>query len=146
VADPQYTPPTKTCRQCGIDKPLDAFRPRKDSTHPRGECRTCEYARRKADPRARQWLRGYHRARQAAGLERKRSGRRVNRQYDERERARGKLKYAVKHGKIAKPGACQECGAGGRIQGHHADYSRPYDVEWLCPRCHGKRHRLPDVA
>jgi hypothetical protein len=146
VADPQYTPPTKTCRQCGIEKPVDAFRPRNDcgDARPawRGECRACEVAR----PRDRQLRREYRRARQAAGLEPKHSGRRAGRQHDVREHARDKLKYAVKHGKIAKPGACQECGSGGRIDGHHADYSRPYDVEWLCPRCHGKRHRLPDVV
>lgn len=26
------------------------------------------------------------------------------------------------------------------MQGHHPDYSKPLEVEWLCPRCHGARH------
>lgn len=27
------------------------------------------------------------------------------------------------------------------LNAHHADYSRPLDVEWLCIGCHSRRHR-----
>lgn len=64
-----------------------------------------------------------------------------NRPNDKKKRARTLLNIAVRSGKIQKPTFCQECGAGGTICGHHYDYNRPYDVEWLCSECHGKRHR-----
>jgi formylmethanofuran dehydrogenase subunit E len=55
--------------------------------------------------------------------------------------ARQSLATAVKSGKVVKPMSCSECPETHRIHGHHEDYSKPLDVEWLCPRCHGKRHR-----
>ncbi|MDX1489368.1 MAG: ABC transporter substrate-binding protein, partial [Acidiferrobacterales bacterium] len=58
----------------------------------------------------------------------------------EKKAAHSILRSAVKSGKICKPETCQDCGSGGRIHGHHEDYTRPIDVEWLCPSCHAKRH------
>jgi hypothetical protein len=46
------------------------------------------------------------------------------------------LGTAVRYGKIVKPTACQRCGAEGRVEAHHADYSKPLEVEWLCKRHH----------
>jgi len=51
-----------------------------------------------------------------------------------------KVYYALKMGKLVK-GPCNRCGATENIQGHHHDYDKPLDVEWLCPVCHGKEHR-----
>lgn len=59
---------------------------------------------------------------------------------------------AAKHkGLIKSPGACEKCGeaerfsATGRslLHGHHRDYSKPLDVQWLCVKCHRKETRLP---
>lgn len=36
---------------------------------------------------------------------------------------------------------CEGCGTMIEIQGHHYDYSKPYEVDWLCRRCHGAEHR-----
>lgn len=58
-----------------------------------------------------------------------------------KKRAGELLRNAVHAGKIVKPDSCQECGQAGMIHGHHADYSKPMSVEWLCGICHGKRHR-----
>ncbi len=60
---------------------------------------------------------------------------------DEKKRARMLLNIAIRDGRVRKPVCCQECGKNGMIYGHHPDYSLPYDVEWLCSECHGKRHR-----
>lgn len=54
--------------------------------------------------------------------------------------ARSKLRYAVRSGYIKKPLLCQECLSGKNIQAHHKDYSRPFFVDWLCGKCHKKRH------
>lgn len=51
------------------------------------------------------------------------------------------LRNAVAAGYIQKPERCQECKSKDNIHGHHEDYSKPYEVDWLCSRCHGKRHR-----
>jgi transposase-like protein len=45
-----------------------------------------------------------------------------------------------------KPDACSNCGSDRAIGAHHDDYARPLDVEWLCQRCHGLRHRGPTTS
>lgn len=57
--------------------------------------------------------------------------------HGEHVQARNKLNQAVQRGEIVKPCVCSICGATGRIEGHHEDYTKPYDVIWLCTLCHG---------
>lgn len=53
-------------------------------------------------------------------------------------KARKALNHAIESGKVvAKP--CEKCGAE-KAQAHHHDYSKPLDVEWLCPKCHSQHH------
>lgn len=75
------------------------------------------------------------------GLNRKRRGETTP------ERARAILGYAVQAGKIERPDTCSKCGKvpppmrDGRatIQGHHHNgYENPYDVVWLCVKCHNQ--------
>lgn len=56
----------------------------------------------------------------------------------EKVRSRKALNYAVATGKII-PQPCERCGAP-KAQGHHADYSKPLDVRWLCAKCHSQHH------
>jgi ribosomal protein S27AE len=64
----------------------------------------------------------------------------------ERNNVRRLLCAAVKAGRVAKPSQCSVCGSGVRVQGHHEDYTKPYDVEWLCHRCHNIKHNPRPAA
>jgi ribosomal protein S27AE len=51
------------------------------------------------------------------------------------------LHRAIDYGLIQRPDACSKCGASDvLIDGHHEDYSKPLDVEWLCTSCHRLLH------
>ena len=62
--------------------------------------------------------------------------------YPERERAHNILKSALRVGRVIKPTSCSKCGEPGYMHGHHADYSKPLQVEWLCSYCHARLHKL----
>ena len=56
------------------------------------------------------------------------------------------LGNAVRDGRIIKPTCCQRCGikpTSRHLHGHHHDYSKPLDVEWICTTCHGIDQRIP---
>jgi len=53
--------------------------------------------------------------------------------------ARWKAAAALKRGRL-KRGPCGVCGSEW-AEMHHADYTKPYVVEWLCRRHHQMRHR-----
>lgn len=62
----------------------------------------------------------------------------------EKKRAQSILTSAVYRGAVVKPLECERCGFEAKearqIHGHHADYSKPLEVEWLCWRCHRQEH------
>lgn len=114
----------KRCIQCGLDKPLSEFYVKRVKqigiqTYPR--CKPCYNS----------WT--YRRQGKAY----------VKRDPClEKERARDVLKKAVRHGRIVKPACCEECGKPTpkrSLEGHHSDYTKPFQVRWLCRPCHGKQ-------
>ena len=56
------------------------------------------------------------------------------------------VEAAMESGEIKKPDVCDVCGkpasgvGGSALQAHHDDYNKPLDVQWLCKRCHMKKH------
>lgn len=62
-----------------------------------------------------------------------------------RKRCRRIVNAARRNGTFPqRPGACEQCGS--CVQGHHPDYHKPLDVQWLCRSCHGKVHRREKAA
>lgn len=57
----------------------------------------------------------------------------------EKKSARRKSFRAIKSGRLV-PEPCEICGQT-PTQGHHEDYSKPYDVRWLCNKHHNAVHR-----
>lgn len=67
------------------------------------------------------------------------------RRYPERQYARDVIKRALRSGRLTRPTECEHCGAGGLIEASHSDYSKPMEVEWLCPPCHGLKDHPPEA-
>lgn len=54
--------------------------------------------------------------------------------YPEKIKARNAVNSALQTGKLKRL-ACEVCGVE-RVEAHHADYTRPLDVRWLCSTHH----------
>lgn len=139
MADAHSTSPIP-CRLCGV--PFH----RED----RDFCRDCYNKRRKAQrdvPEVRARMRAERRAnwpqRRATH---KRSAPKILphhiRMQSPKYRAHIKVNAAIKSGRLIRPSQCSECGVvpTRAVEGHHEDYSKVYEVIWLCRACHKKRH------
>ena len=58
----------------------------------------------------------------------------------EKRAAHIKVNNAVKNGKLVKK-TCEVCGSE-KVHAHHDDYSKPFDVRWLCPIHHAEVHLI----
>ena len=61
--------------------------------------------------------------------------------YPERYKAREKLYSRIRNG-IIKRGACEICSSK-NAHAHHDDYSKPFEVRWLCRKHHRELHSNP---
>lgn len=136
----------KACRKCGLTKPLDEFRGKADGVGGRtARCREClreegrEYRQTRQNQDAQRAARRRWAQRNRAKI--LANERRSVEENHAKYLARWKLKSALRSGKVVRGEQCVRCGAGGRIEGHHEDYAKPLDVEWLCVPCHGLTRR-----
>lgn len=58
--------------------------------------------------------------------------------FPEKLKAQRLFRSALRRGVIVRPASCSECPSVCRVDGHHDDYSKPYDVRWLCRGCHNR--------
>ena len=75
----------------------------------------------------------YHEAHPEIG---KKASRTYAKNNPEKKKAHQLLNDAVRAGKIIKPEHCSECKKKRKVEAHHEDYDKPYDVDWLCRECH----------
>lgn len=154
-------PDVKRCSACGEQKSLSDFY--KDSRASDGRyarCKPCHLlmtrAWEQANPekvrgrrerrreKARQQNRAYESRYPGRKADRRRRWRAAN---PEKHHAHQAVARAVRTGRIERASACQVCGAVDAVlHAHHADYSKPLEVEWLCPLCHGERHVSKEMS
>lgn len=53
---------------------------------------------------------------------------------------RAKTKMRIRRGLLIKY-PCEFCDATERVEAHHRDYNKPYEVMWLCFACHRAHHK-----
>ena len=60
----------------------------------------------------------------------------------EKIKARNAVGNAIAAGKLIRPDACSVCLEIKNIEGHHEDYSKPFELIWVCVQCHGNIHHI----
>jgi hypothetical protein len=137
----------KCCSACREEKPLDNFH--RNASKPDGRgcyCKPCTKIRARAwyqenrklvAEASRRRFKEKSQERVKADFERRRE------RHPEKVRARTALSVAIHRGKIAKPSQCSVCKReteSKELHGHHEDYDKPLEVEWLCFACHLAEH------
>ena len=148
--------PKKRCNKCGEEKALCDFS-KKSSTRDglRNHCKACVkvYSRKRYLRDAKrilevndrwmkvrpEYLKKWHEARPGYATELSRKWRAKN---PEKYRCHGAVSVGIKDGSIVKPLRCERCGEVKLLDAHHHDYSKPYDIEWLCRGCHHAVHKF----
>ena len=146
----------KRCIHCGEEKPLSDYykHPAMNDGH-LGSCKECVKARVRLHrseniDKIRDYdrQRGQDPMRKAANKARAPRYKAKKPEYlahyfeknPDKHKAHGIVQRAIRAGKLTVQ-PCERCGYGIGVQAHHEDYSKPLEVVWLCPPCHGERHR-----
>lgn len=137
------------CGRCRTWKPLMEFAvDNSKATGRRTICRECDadYARAYRNTGAGKQCRSESQARWRQTARGKAICNRHNaayaRRYPERIKCKSRFAQAVRSGKVHVPDKCSGCGTITMdIQAHHLDYSKPFEVQWLCRQCQGLKRR-----
>jgi len=146
----------RKCKKCGLEKEIEQF-PKykaKGFSGYRHVCKICWnkkwspiiviHNKRYYDEKVSYRTKAIERAGKQYERERNNGTRTLNyklyeKRYPERAKVKVLVMMAIRSGKIkAKP--CLLCGK--KPHAHHDDYSKPFDILWLCPKHHFERHRI----
>ena len=152
----------KKCGFCKKDLLLSDFYDRADRAGKRAHCKKCmklkDDARALANPDIRRrnserqrkrnllinpegyWERTRSYARKTYNIHKETMLTKLSLYPAERKDVYRKVYEAIKKGLLVKPDKCSSCGRNCFIHAHHADYSKPLEVEWLCVSCHKRLH------
>lgn len=141
---PLEWPDQKRCCHCHQTKPASEFYiQRQSKTNLSGRCRACSREREnqiysERVEHERELRRRRYRANPSKALT---AIQRYWERFPERRSAHLAVKQALKTGRLVRPPHCQCCGVESDVlEGHHADYTRPLSVLWLCTFCHRRLH------
>ncbi|KKM05639.1 hypothetical protein LCGC14_1752080 [marine sediment metagenome] len=116
----------KTCGKCEIEKSESKFSKRSSSVDGlQYYCKECNqtYFQTEAGKKAHS-----------------RSDTKRRKKFPEKAKAHHTVNDAIRGGYLQRPKICESCGRFADIEGHHPDYSKPLEVDWLCRPCHVKEH------
>lgn len=146
----------KRCFKCGIEKPLaDFYRHPMMADGRLNKCKDCArrdvrsnraakigqyraYDKARAVLPQRRAVRDAYAKTPAGKAAHARSLKSDRERSPEKQHARNLLRRAILSGKVTRL-ACEVCGKP-NTHGHHTDYSKPLDVQWLCPLHHAQAH------
>lgn len=133
----------KKCRRCNVEKSLDNFYRHKEMKD--GHLNVCKECTKK---RVRKYWadgRGYEYDKKRQQTDARRAW---QREYSRKQRKKSKKKNRCRckfwrefmKGTIKKL-PCEVCGTEERVEAHHSDYDKPFDIIWLCSKHHKEWHR-----
>ena len=136
----------KRCFKCQKDLPRSEFyRHQQMADGLLGKCKACTRTdmKRHRLGDSREAILAYDRSRskrperRAAHLDQQRKQRAA---HPEKYKARASVQNAIRSRRLIRQ-PCRDCGSTIGVEGHHPDYSKPLDVEWLCEGCHRAEHQ-----
>lgn len=131
----------KACRECQILKPISDFSTNR-SKNRMPKCKKCQaiFARewRAQNPEKAFAIKKTYNSSPAGKLSRKLCFERYAKRHPERRRAIHIVEMARKSKRLERE-PCVQCGASS-VEAHHADYSKPLSVTWLCRKHHIELH------
>lgn len=150
---------TKRCFRCLCEKPLELFYRHKQMSDGRlNKCIPCTkedmkrhrienlervraYDRMRGSAPHRVAARDAYRKTNAFAQSHAAAAKRWADKHPERRKANDALNNAIRDGKVQPWPVCfiPECDK--KPEGHHADYSKPLDVTWLCRKHHADAHK-----
>ena len=140
----------KTCFKCQQQKPLSDFykHPMMADGH-LNKCKDCARSDvRQNRARKRKYYSEFDQKRRQSPNRKamkKVYERRGRIRHPDKYKARMMAKNAIRDGRLIRQ-PCEVCGTQEQVEAHHEDYSRPFDVRWLCFQHHREAHGQVVVA